>query len=307
MIGSRTLLATAAVLGLAAPTLAQAPDPIIRAGATEQIAPHVWVIEDESVPLVPNVGFVVGETAALVIETGLGPRNGEIVLAEAQALAPGLPLYIVSTHFHPEHDLGAQAFPDEAQMIRSNAQARDVAELGEETIAAFSGRSALTAELLADAEHREADILFDGEHRLDLGGVSVVLLDFGANHTRGDTAVWVEGEGVLFAGDVAMSALPAITTEDATVAQWLASLDRLDALSPTVVVPSHGPLGDAGYIAAYRDFFETVRDRAAALKAEGKTVEETIETVTAEIAAARPGISAQRAAGGIRLAYAEAP
>jgi glyoxylase-like metal-dependent hydrolase (beta-lactamase superfamily II) len=265
------------------------------------------VIEDLSVPVTPNVGFVVGETGVLVIDTGLGERNGATVLAEAQAVAPGRDIYIVSTHFHPEHDLGAQAFPDDAQMIRSNDQAAEIVSNAGQTIELFAGRSAVMAELLEGAEHRDADILFEDEHVLDLGGVTATIMALGANHTSGDTGVWVESDGVLFSGDVAMRNLPNVGTADATLGQWFASLDRFDALGPEIIVPSHGPLGGAAYVADYRAFFTLARDRAAELKAEGKSVEEAVEIITAELEAAHPQIPSQRAGSGIRLAYNEAP
>ena len=67
------------------------------------------------------------------------------------------------------------------------------------------GTLAATAELLKDAAGRKADITFDRDYTLDLGGVRVRFLVVGPTHTRGDTGFFVEGDGVLFAGDVVMN------------------------------------------------------------------------------------------------------
>src|SRR5262249_33954383 len=101
------LIAASAVLvtlaqPLAAPT---PPDPIVRTEGLRQVSPHVYIVPDNSVPLVPNVGFVIGERGILVIDTGLGPRNGSAVLEVAKKLGGSRALYLVVTHFHPEHDL----------------------------------------------------------------------------------------------------------------------------------------------------------------------------------------------------------
>src|SRR5262249_29288739 len=100
---------TAAVLALAAlaprPVAGQAP-PLVKPEGLRQLTAHVEIIPDDSVPLVPNVGIVIGERAVLVVDTGLGPRNGAAVAAVAQKLGGARPLYLVMTHFHPEHDLG---------------------------------------------------------------------------------------------------------------------------------------------------------------------------------------------------------
>ena len=104
----------------------------------------------------------------------------------------------------------------------------------------------------------------------------------GANHTRGDTAIWVEADRVLFAGDVAMKAQPAFASPYSNLGHWLASLDRLEAFKPALIVPSHGPNGDnADFILGYRGYLIEVRDRTVAEKRAGKSVDQTVEAVTA--------------------------
>src|SRR3954454_15279673 len=108
----RIMILALALVGTALPLAAQTPPaPIVKSEGLRQISPHVHIIPDNSVPLVPNVGYVIGDRAALVIDTGLGPPNGATVYEVAKRLAGERPLYLVTTHVHPEHDLGAQAFP----------------------------------------------------------------------------------------------------------------------------------------------------------------------------------------------------
>ncbi|MFN7985534.1 MAG: MBL fold metallo-hydrolase [Vicinamibacterales bacterium] len=263
------------MLGLAC-GLAQTP--MVKAGGAEQLSPHVYVIADGNVGGVPNVGIIVGQTSTLVIDTGLGPRNGEIVLAEARRVSRVPVRYLVTTHVHPEHDLGAQAFPADTQMIRSRDEIAEIAEFGQTTADVFRGRSAAMKQLLEGAEFRPADVTFESDYTLDLGGVRVRLLAMGPNHTPGDTAVWIEQDGVLFAGDIAMKALPAFASPKSSLAHWFTSLDRLAALNPRVIVPSHGPIGDSAYLSAYREFMTTVRSRTEALKASGQSLEQVTQT-----------------------------
>ncbi len=283
---------------------APAPASLVRAGVTEHLTPHVWAIPDGQAPGVPNVGIVVGEKGVLVVDTGMGARNGATVLAEVEKLARGKQIYIVSTHFHPEHDLGAMAFPTSAKMIRSTDQQRDVEEAGLSLANTFASRSALNAELLKDVHIRKTDISFDREHVLDLGGVTARIIAMGPNHTPGDTAVFVEGERVLFSGDIAMRAQPAFVSAKSSMKTWLASLDRFDALQPVHVVPSHGLRGDAQIIAGYRAYLTKIDARAAALKEEGKTLDQTVQIVSYELSAEYK--DRNRLAGAIRAAWNEA-
>ena len=109
---------TSLVLLVAAQQPPARPDPLIKEGVTEKISEHVYVIPDGSVPLVPNVGIIVGSRATLVVDTGMGARNGQTVLREVGKVSRNRELYLATTHVHPEHDLGAGAFPPETKMIR---------------------------------------------------------------------------------------------------------------------------------------------------------------------------------------------
>jgi glyoxylase-like metal-dependent hydrolase (beta-lactamase superfamily II) len=278
--------------------------PLVREGTTVKISEHVHVIPDNSVPGVPNVGVIVGAKSILVVDTGMGRRNGETVVREARKAGGNKPLYLVTTHVHPEHDLGAQAFPADTKMIRSRAQVSEIAEFGQATADVFRKRSAINRELLEGAEFRKADITFDGEYSLDLGGLTVKIYAVGPNHTPGDTITYVAQDGVLFSGDVAMKPLPAFASPKSSLSHWLASLDKLEALKPRIVVPSHGPNGDASYIAAYRQYLTSVRDKTAAAKAAGKSVEEATQIVVGELQQQYPDTG--RINGAVRTAYAEA-
>ena len=277
-----------AVLGLvdSGVSLAQdpaTPVPLIDQDETLKLSDHVYVILDDNVGFVPNVGIVVGERATLVIDPGLGERNGEIVLRETRKISTHDELYIATTHFHSEHDLGAGAFPESAQMIRSRDQQRDIDELGMSQAERFIRMSAVLAELLDGAEFREADIFFDDEYELDLGGVTVRMIAVGPAHTQGDTAFLVDEDRVLFTGDVAMRAYPGFRTPNYGATAWRESLARLPEQDVDIIVPSHGPTGDATMIQIYDDYFATIQSGVADLKAQGHSADEIGELLIAEL------------------------
>jgi len=301
MLGVVALLAAQPLPAQQAAPLA----PLVKPDALMGISQHVQVIPDNSVPLVPNVGYIIGDKAVLVIDTGLGPRNGEAVFSVAQKLAGSRPIYLAVTHVHPEHDLGAQAFSADTRVIRSADQQKDIAEFGLDLAKVFAGRSAINAELLKGAEFRKPDIVFDKEYDLDLGGVTARLLALGPNHTRGDVGIWIERDRVLFAGDLAMKAQPAFASPYSSIRQWLASLDRLEALDAVVIVPSHGPLGDNGLIKGYRDYLKEVLERTSTGKKAGHTADAAVQAVTAAMVDRYPDRG--RLAGAIKAAYAVAP
>ena len=209
-----------------------APDPLVRENATEKLAGHTYVIPDANVGMVPNVGIVVGSRATLVIDPGMGRRNGETVLKEVAKVSKNSELFIASTHFHPEHTTGYLAFPASAKYVNSTTQEAEFEENGMQFVKTFSGRSTLNAELLKDAARRRADITFDREYTLDLGGVRVRCLLVGPTHTRGDTGFFVEGDNVLFTGDVVMNESFLAANPASSIKAWLTAFDTFEALKP---------------------------------------------------------------------------
>src|ERR1700732_729738 len=189
------------LLAVPAAGFAQQPENIVLSDQDiKQLTPHVWAIYGN-----PNIGIVVGSRGTLVVDTGLGKRNGVTVAAAAEKLRKGGKLYLATTHFHPEHVSGQSGFPPETVVIRPNVQQKELEESGAGMIDFFRSRSDVNKELLVDAGIDRSDILFDNELTLDLGDVTARLLWFGPAHTNGDMVILVEPDKVLISGDVAQN------------------------------------------------------------------------------------------------------
>ena len=254
--------------------------PLVAEGATLQVVPGVHVVPDRRVEFVPNAGVIVGDRSMLIIDTAMGARNGERILREARRIGGDRRVLLTTTHFHPEHAFGSQAFTREATYVCNAAQAAELADKGQEYVEMFSGFGPGLAELLEGVELVAPDITYAGElAEIDLGGMRVELHAIGTAHTRGDQVVFLPEQRILFAGDLVEDRfLPIFPDPDAVGSRWLAALDRLEALQPQVVVGGHGDVGDVSLIHAVRGYLEAVRDRVAELQTAGRSLEE-IETV----------------------------
>ena len=304
-------LAALAAAAVYAPVTAQqtsAPPPLVKENATVKLGPHTYVIPDNNVGLVPNVGIVVGATATLVIDPGLGRRNGEAVLREVEKVSKNTDLYIASTHFHAEHTTGYIALPASARYVNSTIQEEEFAQGGMQMVKMFSGRSPVVADLLADAERRPAAMTFDRDYVLALGGVEVRMVVVGPTHTRGDTGFFVTGDNVLFSGDVVMHESFLAATGVSSARAWMAAFDTFEAMKPKMVVPSHGASGPGSIIEANRAIVRTVQARARELKAQGRSADEAAATIQQELQAAHPGWPRANGLQALaRSAFAEAP
>lgn len=286
---------------------AAVPAPLVRENALVKLGDHTWAIPDFDTPQVPNVGIVVGTRATLVIDPGLGRRNGEIVGREMGRVSKNSEVYVAATHYHVEHTTGNLGFPAAARYVSAAVQDAEFAEGAASQAKAFSARSPLHAELLTGITQRKADISFDREHTLDLGGVRVQMRVVGPTHTRGDTVFFVEGDRVLFAGDVVMNNSFVAANQNSSMKAWLAAFDLLESWMPRTIVPAHGPIGQGALIATNRAFMRAIQDRTRQLKAEGRSADEAAATVQKEMETRHPAFArANGVAGAARAAYREA-
>ena len=271
------------------------PPPVVDISALRRIAEGAWVIGDGPVPLVPNVGIVLGEHSALVIDTGMGHANGDAVLKLARSLAGTRKLYLTITHFHPEHGYGADAFTGAATIVYNTAQADDLSSKGEGYLAMFKGMGPAVEAALAGTALVEADVLYDGaEYGIDLGGRTVLLKTWGRAHTNGDQVVYLPEDGILFTGDLAeektFPIFPWFPPDDMDIDgdRWIKVLDDCLSWGPAVVVPGHGDIGGPEILSDVRDYIVTIREKVGAAVAAGQTADETIAAIRPDMLVRHP-------------------
>ena len=248
--------------------------PIVQPELAREIAPGVIVIPDQYIDLVPNNGIFIGTDAVLVVDSGIGIENGKRVLQKATELAAGKPLLFTSTHFHPEHAFGAQAFKGHATIITNTTQADELREKGPAYLNIFRGLGPDAAKALEGVEFVTPDETYQGERGLDLGGKQVVLRELVGGHTRGDQIVFLPREQILFTGDLVENHLfPILYDQDSSINRWIEDLSYMISLSPTIVVPGHGELGTVALIQEFQDLLIFVREEVNRRIKRGETLD----------------------------------
>ncbi len=140
---------------------------------------------------------------------------------------------------------------------------------------------------VADTALARPSHVFEDRLELVLGGERVVL-----EHAPGETAdqllVWLPDRRILLPGDNVYRAFPNLYTIRGTpprdVSAWVASLDRMRALRPELLLPSHTlPLAGAEAIEdvlrAYRDAIQFVHDQTVRHANRGLTPDALAERV----------------------------
>ncbi|MGQ9366455.1 quinoprotein relay system zinc metallohydrolase 2 [Azospirillum sp. ST 5-10] len=248
----------------------------------EEVAPGVYVhhgVHEESAPanqgMIANVGFIVGEAAVAVIDTGGTAAGGRRLRAAVRTVTDRPVRYVVNTHVHPDHIFGNAAFADDgATFVGHRALPSALARRG-----AYY-RDGLERAFGADAGAVvPPTLLVEDRLDLDLGGRVLTLRAHRTAHTDNDLSVFDQATGTLWASDlVFMERVPVI---DGSVLGWLAELDALAALPARRVVPGHGPVSAAWpeALAAQRRYLETLVEEIRAVQKAGGTIEQATATV----------------------------
>ncbi len=262
-------------------------DPVVHITEVRELDRDLVVVPDGRVQLVPNIGVIGGRDAVLVVETGLGPRNAERVLEFAAEYAKGRRIYLTTTHFHPEHAFGAQAFAGEATFLVNRAQAEDLKVKGAGYLDMFRGLGAPVARQLEGVVLPEPDLVYDDAYDLELGGRVVQLRATGRAHSKGDQVVRVPDAGVLFTGDLVEAGQFAIFPwfppydTDVSGTGWIAVMERLAGEGARVVVPGHGAVGGPELLADVRDYLRLLRDETWVRRDSAMSEETIVEEVRA--------------------------
>jgi glyoxylase-like metal-dependent hydrolase (beta-lactamase superfamily II) len=270
---------------LAAATLSAQNNPVLGED-TVKVSDHVWAIMGW-----PNIAIVVGARAVLVVDTGLGPRNGATIARVVAKVAPDRKLFLTTTHFHPEHAAGEAGFPADTILLRPAVQQQELLEHQAELLALFNRLNPEYAKLLQGVGNlRTPDIIFESEAKVDLGGgVSARLMWLGAAHTKGDELIFIEPDRTLISGDVVQNkVVPGVAGEGGSFTSWLTVLDKLEALKPLHILPDHSRPGDGSLIAQDRAFFIDMRARALALKKQGLSAADAAKRLATDFQAAYP-------------------
>jgi glyoxylase-like metal-dependent hydrolase (beta-lactamase superfamily II) len=280
---------------------AQANQPLLTEDTTK-VSDHVWAIMG-----FPNIAIIVGSRATLVVDTGMGPKNGATIARVVAKLAPGnQKLFLTTTHFHPEHAAGEPGFPAGTILIRNTVQQDEMQKHGQEMIDQFASRSAQNKDLLNGVKLREPDILFDKEARIDLGGVTARLIWFGGAHTKGDELTFVEPDRTLISGDLVQNkTMPNIFGDGGTPASWLAVVDQIAKLNAAHVLPDHSAPGDGSLVTEEHNLIAELRSRSLALKKKGVSADDAGKQVSADIKALHPDWPNTNAAAFVKSVYAE--
>jgi quinoprotein relay system zinc metallohydrolase 2 len=275
------ILAVLAILGASTFSRAQQQELTV-----SEIAPGLFVhggqtalMTRENDGAIANIGFIIGEHAVAVIDTGGSVREAKQLLAAIRARTDKPIRYVINTHGHPDHAFGNAAFVrDGTEFVGHRNLPRALTTRGPFYIDAF--RRIMGDQLIDEVRMVAPTLLVDDTTKLDLGSRTLILRAWPAAHSDSDLSVLDEQTNTLFAGDLVF--LTHIPVLDGSLRGWLDVIDELGTLPAQRVVPGHGPVSEwPAALAEERRYLEVLASDVRALVRRGAPI-----TVAADTAAA---------------------
>ena len=252
-----------------------------------------------------NAGFVVGDDGVLMIDTFFTPAAVEDLIGAIAAETKQPLKYALNTHYHLDHTGGNQVLvargipiiAHEKVMEWQTVKNRRFLPAADELQKRRDTTAKQLSEIPADQADKRAPLerqlrrldammaikltnptvtFASGTVHLHLGKREVVLFTL-PGHTGGDVLAYVPDANIVFTGDMGWrKTLPNLV--DATVNDWIASLDKLLAQYPTAkFVPGHGDVATAEEMREFRDYLVDLKARVTQAIAAGLTIDQAKE------------------------------
>ena len=219
-----------------------------------------------------NIVVLSGDRGKFLVDAGISVSEAK-VRAALDEIGPTQVKYLVNTHWHWDHTDGngwlhgsGATIVAHQNTLKHLSQATHVDDWNWTMLALPAGA--------------RPTIVVNDSTTFIFAGDTIHVEHYGPGHTDGDVSVYFEKADVLALGDTFWNGYyPFIDNQDGGningAIKWAdKAIDH--TTDNTIVVPGHGPIGTRSELIEFRNMLVTVRDNVAALKRQGKSLDEVI-------------------------------
>jgi glyoxylase-like metal-dependent hydrolase (beta-lactamase superfamily II) len=219
-----------------------------------------------------NISVLPGSDGKLLIDAGFAGARPQITSALASISSDPVK-HLINTHWHFDHTDGNDWLHSEGAAILAHVNTRKHLS----TATRVEGWNFTFAPAPPGGLPTE---VFDDERTLQLNGETIVLKKYAPAHTDSDISVLFTQADVFLVADTFWNGdYPFIdySTGGSIDGMIRATEDNLAKITDEViVVPGHGAIGDKSQLTFFRDLLVETRAKVAAMKKEGRSLDEIV-------------------------------
>ena len=219
-----------------------------------------------------NIAVLPGRDGKLLIDAGFAGARPQITDALAGISSEPIK-HLVNTHWHFDHTDGNEWLHSVGAAILAHTNTRKHLS----TTTRVEGWNFTFEPAPAGAIPAE---VFDDERTLKLNGTTIALKHYAPAHTDSDISVHFTDSDILHVADTFWNGYyPFIdySTGGSIDGMIHATQRNMEKVTEKmVVIPGHGAVGDKSQLAFYRDLLTGTREKVAALKKQGKSLDEIV-------------------------------
>ena len=267
-----------------------------------------------------NNVFIINDDDVVVVNSNGAPSITKEVLAALRRLTAKPVKFVINTHYHDDHIRGNQVYRDAFPNVEfiGHAFAREYlpgqgavnrknflegaprfaddirgsmaknkslggGDLTEEERASYTSDLRLIDLVLSEGAQAQTvlpTVTLEDRLTLHSGSRVIEIRKLGSGHTAADLVVHLPKEGILITGDLVVWPVPLVGNPQSHIGEWAATLEKMVALRPSIIVPGHGPvLSDDSYLKLLAEMFAYIKAQTEAAVARGETLEQARRSV----------------------------
>ena len=182
---------------------------------------------------IANASFIITANSVILIDTGSSKSYGEQVKKQIEKITSKPIKYILNTHHHPDHFLGNSAFSS-SDIYAAEFTKNEIEQNGDLYIVNLVN---LVGEAMNNTKIKAPNQVLTTK-TLNLDGYKLDILHLDG-HTQSDIAIYDENTKILYASDLVFNKRT-LTTPHANMQNWIKSLEELEKINYSILVPGHG-------------------------------------------------------------------
>ena len=219
-----------------------------------------------------NIAVLPGGDGKLLIDAGFAGARPKITSALASISSDPIK-HLINTHWHFDHTDGNEWLHSAGAVILAHENTRmhlstTTRVEGWNFTFPPSPRGAIPTEV------------FEDERTVQLNGATIVLKHYAPAHTDSDISVHFTEADIFHVADTFWNGYyPFIDYSTGGSIDGMIRATEVNLAKVTdkmIVIPGHGAIGDKSELAFYRDLLVGTREKVAALKKQGKSLDEIV-------------------------------